>query len=78
MDHDDIIEIAAAYNFSLIRHSDEHKFYRFKRPDVMLDIWYTTGTIGIYYPHEEGRYFRNFDMEESSLNVLFKNPRDVK
>lgn len=61
------IDIAVAFDFELIFEKPDNKLLRFQRFPVKVDVWYSSGTIGLYYP---GGKTQQFFRDKTLLQVL--------
>lgn len=66
-----IIQLAKKFSFSTVFQKPDNKLLRFKRDDVMVDVWYSTMTVGFYH-NGTARYVKNVDYND--LPEVFSNP----
>jgi hypothetical protein len=66
-------------DWDVLQEDDEHQRIRFVRDGVMIDIWYSKMTVGVYPPRKSLRtpkYYRR--VSERQLDELLNNPSHEK
>lgn len=72
-----IMKMATDTGWSVVYKKPENALFRFRKDDVVIDVWWTKMTIGVYVDDEDNSKYM-YEFSEDDLFELFNSPTSYK